>query len=86
MSFNIKNCPSDCLCDIIVSFRQLGMNKDIHIEAMKELCSRRKDGDLFKFEECIEEKLRELPSLDLNINSKNAILSDLLKQAIQNEE
>jgi len=61
---NINIYTSKKLCQIIVSYRYLGLNKDLAIICMKELGKRRDSGDPIDFENEIELMLEELPKLD----------------------
>ncbi len=67
------------LCDIIVSFRYLGLYKFLYVLAMEELAKRRIDGDPFDFEKYIEESTKELPKLEFNITDVNLAMEQLRK-------
>lgn len=56
------------LCDIIITYRYLGLMKDESISAMEELAKRRASGDVFEFEKYIEEKMKELPDFKKELN------------------
>ncbi len=58
----------DKLCEIIVTFRYLGVMKDESLLAMEELYKRRLNGSQFKYEQTIDELLSQLPKIDIDIN------------------
>lgn len=74
----VKDLTSKALSAHVVVFRLLGINKDLAIECMEELCSRRDHGDEFKFESYIEEQLKDMPPTQINEKDKS-ILSKLFK-------
>mgnify|MGYP001158804191 CR=1 FL=1 len=63
----IENLTSDKLCDIIVTYRYLGINKDLALEAMNKLSERRVFGDNYQFESVIENKIKELPKIETSV-------------------
>lgn len=60
--------PSERLCEIIVSFRYLGMLKEEALQAMQILAERRGQGDKFDFEAHIDKLMSELPKINVDIN------------------
>ncbi len=67
------------LCDIIISYRYLGLYKFLYVLAMEELAKRRIEGDSFDFEKYIEESSKELPKLEFNITDVNLAMEQLKK-------
>ena len=76
---NILNYTSSKLCEIIVSHRYIGINKDLAILCMIELGRRRDSGDLIDFENEIENMLSDLPKIDLSIPDLRNIFSGKIK-------
>lgn len=56
------------LCDIVITYRYLGMFKEYALSCMKELARRRTEGDDFDFETYIDAELSKLPKIDLKLN------------------
>lgn len=56
------------LCEVIVSFRYLGIMKGEAINAMEELAKRRQEGSLFNFEKEIESMINDLPKIDISLS------------------
>jgi hypothetical protein len=65
---NVKSFNSIKLCEIIVCFRYLGTMEDEAIVCMKELAERRNSGDIFPYEDTINNTLSSLPKINLDIN------------------
>lgn len=69
---DIKNIISSFseqkLCDIIVSFRYLGIMETEAILSMEELSRRRDNGSDFLYEQKIDDLLQNLPKIELNLN------------------
>ena len=78
-SKSISSYSSRKLCEIIVSYRYLGLNKALAISAMNELGSRRDSGDPTNFENEIELMLSELPQIDFKIPDLRNIFSTKIK-------
>jgi hypothetical protein len=55
---------SKALAAQIVVFRSLGFGKKISIMCMEELAKRRMAGEVFDFENFIEEEVKKVPQLD----------------------
>ena len=66
--------PSAKLADIIVSYRYIGLYKDLSILAMEELSKRRSLGDTFQFEQYIDDNIKTLPKLDFQLPNLANIL------------
>lgn len=64
---NIKQFSNEKLCEIIVSNRYLGVLRDEAIACMTELAWRREQGEIFAYEQKIEELLLSLPKVNLNL-------------------
>lgn len=77
---DINNFTSKKLCQIIVLYRYLRLNKDLSIKSMEELSLRRSNGDLFNFENYIEESLKELPELNFSLPNFKDILNQVIKK------
>ena len=75
----IPKQPATKLADIVISFRYLGLYKDLSVLAMEELANRRLNGDTFQYEKYIEDNLKSLPKLNFNLSS----LDDLIKNFIK---
>lgn len=62
---NISNYSNEKLADIIITHRYFGLYENLSIAAMKELATRRTNGDKFEYEKYIEENLKSLPQFKL---------------------
>lgn len=62
----IPTHSSKKLCEMIVCDRYFGFNQEISVMCMEELAERRVKGDVFDFENYIEEAYKELPPLDFS--------------------
>lgn len=71
---NLINYSSERLCDVIITYRYFGLNKDLSISAMEELAKRRSSGDEFLYENYIDKNLKELPSLNFNIKNVDGLI------------
>ena len=78
-SNNLSKYSSECLCNIIICDRYIGIGKDIAIIAMEELGQRRVNGEQFEFETYIDKTFNDLPKIDLG----NVDIKSILKQAIK---
>lgn len=65
---NLPLMSDEKLCEIVVSFRYLGIMKDEAILAMKELSDRRENGSDFKYEDKIDDLIKTLPKIDIDLN------------------
>lgn len=64
---DISSYSSKKLCEIIVSYRYLGLNKNLAVLSMNELGMRRDLGDPTDFEHDIEIMLADLPQIDIKM-------------------
>ncbi len=64
---NLPEYTSEKLADLIITYRYIGLYKELSISAMEELSKRRTAGDSFEFESYIDKELKELPALNFNI-------------------
>jgi len=64
----MEKFPSERLCEVIVTFRYLGMLKEEALEAMRILAERRGRGDKFDYEAHIDKLLAELPKINMDLN------------------
>jgi hypothetical protein len=72
---------SEKLCEMIVSSRYLGLNKDLISMCMEELAKRRENGDNFFFEDHIEKISKNLP--DISFKKENGLdLQKIIQQAL----
>lgn len=69
LKINIPQFSNEKLIEIIVSYRYLGVMKEASILCMEELAHRRAKGDLFSYEEKINELLLTLPKLNIDLKS-----------------
>lgn len=67
---NIKQFPNQKLCDIIIVSRYLGSMIEEAIMCMTELANRRDAGDSFDYETSIEQGIKKLPDIKINIKNK----------------
>lgn len=74
----ISERSSKTLAAQIVAFRVLGLNKEDAILAMEELHKRKINGDDFDYNKYIDDKIKETPQPNANINN-----SDLLKKVLK---
>lgn len=63
----MKSYSSEYLAEIVITYKYIGLHKNVAIFAMQELSSRRSLGDNFNYEEYIESGVKSLPSLDLKV-------------------
>jgi hypothetical protein len=75
---NFSNYSSERLCEIIVTDRYIGLNKELALACMEELSQRRTNGDSFDFESFIEKEYNSLPKLDFSIPNLQTTLSQVL--------
>lgn len=75
----VSDLSSKVLCAYIVSYRALGVNKQLSIECMQELMRREAAGDNFDYYSYIEDELAKIPKIE-NINHNN--LFNILKSTI----
>lgn len=68
---DLKSFPSEKLCEIIVAFRYLHILKEEAVQSMNELSLRRLNGEVFNYEEFIDNALKELPKLSLGLKKIN---------------
>jgi len=75
----VSDLASKALCAYIVSYRALGVNKQLSIECMQELAKREMEGDKFDYYSFIEEELAKIPKVgSLNYNN----LFEVLKSTV----
>lgn len=65
---SISKISSKTLCVIIALHQTFNMNKEILQKCMEELVSRRISGEVFNYEEAIDEHLKEFKSGELLTN------------------
>jgi hypothetical protein len=75
---NIPGYPSEKLCEMIVCDRYFGMGQGISVLCMEELAKRRVAGEIFPFEEKIEEKQKSLPPLNFEVPDIRTILTQAI--------
>lgn len=63
-----KEKSSEVLAIQVIAYRAFGSDKDGAEEAMNELSKRRLAGDSFDFESFIEEKIKDFPVPQTNVN------------------
>lgn len=80
---NIPSFSSHKLCEMIVCERYFNFNLDVSIYCMEELAKRRENGDVFDFENYIDNAYQELPQLNLNIPDLRVILSQIINVKIK---
>lgn len=68
---NIKSFTNEKLCEIVISSRYLNTLQFSAILCMEELANRRVNGDVFNFEEYIENESKQLP--DFKFDFKKVI-------------
>ena len=66
---NVVSMASIKLCEIIATFRYIGLLRDESLISMAELARRRILGDTYLFEDEIQKILEDLPKLKKDINS-----------------
>lgn len=75
-TINVTEFSDKKLCDIIVCYRYLGLNKELSENCMIELGLRRSKGNDFDFESYIENTLKEMPVLNFQLPD----IGDVLRQ------
>jgi len=76
----LQDTFSTNLCDVIITFRYLGVFKARAIACMKELAQRRANGDTFEFEEYIQTQMKTMPNINAAIPKYSLPLSGLFKK------
>lgn len=77
----IPQYSSEKLCEIIVCDRYFNMNQEITVMCMSELAIRRINGDMFQFEQYIDEALAKLPPLNFSMPDLRTTLNSLVKKS-----
>jgi hypothetical protein len=66
---DLSKHPVKVLAANVVTYRALGINKQLAMLCMQELASRRKNGEEFDYESYIDEEVAKMPktsNMDLN--------------------
>jgi hypothetical protein len=58
---NLSTAESKNLAAYVVLYRTLGINKELAILCMQELCKRRENGDTFEYEQFIDDETAKIP-------------------------
>jgi hypothetical protein len=66
---NIGSMSNEKLCDIVIAFRYLGTLKEEAVLCMSELVNRRNNGDQFPYETYIEDNLKTLPKIKIDVGA-----------------
>jgi hypothetical protein len=74
---NLNQFSMRKLCEIVVTDRYLGSFKREAIMCMEELAKRRAEGDLFDYEDFIDNQMKKLPEFKINLTTKMHIGYDL---------
>lgn len=77
LSKQIDTYHSHKLCDIVIAYRYLGMFKNIYKLCMQELGKRRAGGDLFDFEQYIENNLETMPKINFKVDDISGALKNI---------
>lgn len=80
---NLSSYSNERLADLVISYRYMGMYKDLSIAAMQELGSRRANGDAFEYEKYIDENLSTLPKLDFTMKGLGNLMEELQKLKVK---
>lgn len=80
---NLHTYPNERLADLVISYRYMGLYKDLSIAAMQELGSRRANGDTFEYEKYIDENLAGLPKLDFTMQGLGNLIEELQKLKVK---
>jgi len=65
-SEDLKKLKNEAICHLIILNRNYSNNLDLVSQLMEELSLRRKNGDLFDYEECLKELKKEFDSYNNN--------------------
>lgn len=65
---NIPKTSNNKLCEIVVANRYLGVMREEAIMCMEELAKRRANGDNFDYENHIEQLIKTLPKIHLDMS------------------
>lgn len=77
---NVSNLSSEVLAARIVTYRILGIDKELAKIAMQELAKRRQNGDQFEYETWIQDQIFKMPKMDeKNISSVLNLISNFRK-------
>jgi hypothetical protein len=74
---DIKKAGSKNLAGYVIAYRLLGVYKELSILCMEELMNRRANGDIFDFEEYIENELKDAPKPN-DLKKVSSILKGLI--------
>jgi hypothetical protein len=74
---SISNVTSIKLCDIVITYKYIGFNKDLAILCMEELSNRRQNGDIFDFESYIDTEYSKLPELNFSVTDFSAAIKQI---------
>jgi len=87
VTFNIDNIKSkiptyksEKLCEMIVADQYFECYKEMSACCMEELAKRREAGDVFNFEQFINDSMKELPVINLIIPDLGTVLRSLIGQ------
>jgi len=64
---NVPKMSNNKLCEIVVANRYLGTMRDEAIMCMEELAKRRANGDIFDYENHIDQLIKTLPKIHLDM-------------------
>lgn len=78
MRNKIPTFDSNKLCEIIVCERYFGFFPEVAEIAMQELAKRRIAGDLFEFEDYIDNSYNQLPKLNFDILDLRTVLTNAI--------
>lgn len=65
---SIKKISSKTICSIIALYTKYNMDKNFLEDCMNELSSRRLNGEIFNFEDEIQNKLKEFAEIKVDYN------------------
>ena len=78
---NIKSYSSIKLAEMIVCDRYFGCYRDIAVLCMQQLAARRSAGDVFNFEDYIEQSFKKLPQLNQGAINIRDVISQTMGRA-----
>lgn len=80
MNKSLLEKTSEQLAAIVVSYRVLGINRNLSIECMSELLRRKDNGDVFDYEAFIKAEVDKMPKMS---QASNRYMSAIFSEEIR---
>jgi hypothetical protein len=80
---NLLEVEAKDLAAYVVIYRALGINKELALLCMQQLCKRRSDGDSFEYEGFIEDELAKFPrAVEIKTKDIISLIGSISKERI----